>query len=294
MPRPAVVKIHLEPTSRCNAVCRFCRRRARPAGTSDLALPSLGRFLRGLSVDECILCGSEGEPTLHPEFDSLLAVVARASAGLMLHTNGATHSEAWWAALPSKLSRFPRARVTFGLDGLADTHQRHRTTSFEVVTTNLRAFIRAGGRGVWHCVLFRHNELQLAEIEAMAKEIGAQLQVSTSQAYDEICAPPTTIPPGVYGKVDYHRLRSLERASWAPDVIRCLHEIFIKADGTLHPCVFVAREHDGALPPGATPVLISDFDYRAATASPYFQLTGNGRSASCRKYCATQLGKDGG
>ena len=262
--------------------------------TSDIGLSSLTRFLRGLVLEECILCGSEGEPTLHPEFDSLLAVVARATAALTLHTNGATHSEAWWAALPAKLSQFSRARLSFGLDGLADTHGRHRTTPFEVVAANLRAFARAGGEGVWHCILFKHNEAQLAAIEATAREIGVKLQVSTSQAYDDVCAPPATIPSGVYGKVDYRDLHQLQQATCAPGSIRCLGELFIKADGTLHPCVFVAREQDGPLPSGATAVHISDSDYHAATASAYFQMAGNGRSAICGKYCATQFEADAG
>ena len=64
-------------------------------------------------------------------------------------------------------------KVTFGIDGLADTHFIHRpNTDFNKIISNAESFIKGGGKAVWQFIIFKNNQHQIEEAKELAKNIG--------------------------------------------------------------------------------------------------------------------------
>jgi MoaA/NifB/PqqE/SkfB family radical SAM enzyme len=167
----AIRHVHLELTTRCNALCPMCRRTefggvARGLAIRDLSIEEIRTiftpdFLRQLrQVD---LCGVHGDPVAARSFDAAVEWFAAANAALAIevYTNGALRPPQWWAELARHTAAI---RVVFAIDGLEDTYAFYRRgASFDKVVENARAFIDAGGRAQWDFLVFRHNEHQLDE-----------------------------------------------------------------------------------------------------------------------------------
>lgn len=130
--------------------------------------PSLVSQLQGIDF-----CGSYGDPAMAPD---LLAIVDHFRLGspgsrLVIFSNGGLRAPAWWRELASVLGR--PSRVVFGIDGIGDTNAVYRrNVVFDRVMANARAFIEAGGEAQWDFLVFKHNESQLAEAEALSREMG--------------------------------------------------------------------------------------------------------------------------
>jgi MoaA/NifB/PqqE/SkfB family radical SAM enzyme len=176
----AIRHVHLELTTRCNALCPMCRRTefggvARGLAIRDLSIEEIRTiftpdFLRQLrQVD---LCGVHGDPVAARSFDAAVEWFAAANAALAIevYTNGALRPPQWWAELARRIAAI---RVVFAIDGLEDTYAFYRRgASFDKVVENARAFIDAGGRAQWDFLVFRHNEHQLDEAKRRASELG--------------------------------------------------------------------------------------------------------------------------
>jgi MoaA/NifB/PqqE/SkfB family radical SAM enzyme len=113
---------------------------------------------------------------------------------LGLHTNGGAKSAEWWSELGRILPQ-GKGYVRFGIDGLETTnHLYRRNTKWDTVMRNVKAFIAAGGNAEWDFLVFRHNEHQVSDARALAKELGFTLfnvkasarffDLSRSQAID--------------------------------------------------------------------------------------------------------------
>jgi sulfatase maturation enzyme AslB (radical SAM superfamily) len=63
--------------------------------------------------------------------------------------------------------------VTFGIDGLYDTHSLYRIgTNFDTIIKNAKMFINNGGNACWTFIIFKHNEHQVELAEQLAKTTG--------------------------------------------------------------------------------------------------------------------------
>jgi MoaA/NifB/PqqE/SkfB family radical SAM enzyme len=172
--------VHVELTTRCNALCPMCRRTAFGSVAPGLAQIDLrladiraiftSDFLQQLrQVD---LCGVHGDPVAATSLDDVLQWFAEINPALAIevYTHGAIRPTSWWAELGRS---YKTIKVVFAIDGLEDTHTIYRRgTRFAKAVENARAFIGAGGRAQWDFLVFRHNEHQVEEAKRRAQAWG--------------------------------------------------------------------------------------------------------------------------
>ena len=172
----------LEITTYCNAACPQCPRNVQGSGINPyMPLVHLSREAidAAFSVDHCknirqiFFCGSYGDPVMHPEFLDILQDFRNKNPTLWLyvHTNGGVHGEQYWAEIATIMNGY--GQIDFGFDGLEDTlHLYRRNVKYAVAMRNARSFIRAGGRAQWNFIVFKHNEHQVEQAQALSKEYG--------------------------------------------------------------------------------------------------------------------------
>lgn len=172
----------LEITTYCNAGCPQCPRNdlgGRLNPYMDLVHLERDVIDRAFDAQLCgrlrqvFFCGSYGDPMVHPEFLHILKDFRHKNPTLWLyvHTNGGAHNTAYWHEMAEIMDG--HGQVDFGLDGLEDTlHLYRKHVDYHKVIDNAQAFIDAGGRALWHMIVFRHNEHQVARAEQIAKDMG--------------------------------------------------------------------------------------------------------------------------
>lgn len=174
-------QIHLEITNNCQASCPMCNRNVQGGLDNPLIKNqewTLEEFIKIMDpvlaqLDGFYFCGNFGDPILN---SNLLAMCRYSKAKapntkIGIHTNGGAKSTEWWIDLAGGLPK--DHLVTFAIDGLEDTHHLYRIgTTFENVTRNAKAFIRAGGNAEWVFIRFKHNEHQVEEARKLADKWG--------------------------------------------------------------------------------------------------------------------------
>jgi len=175
--------VHLELTSKCNVSCPMCGRN-KFGGPDNEFLPqtelSLADIQRIMPVEfvkqlhRLFMCGNYGDPIVAKDtleiFQWLRSVNPRMKLGL--HTNGAAKSPSWWSKLGRTLGQ-QGDYVRFGIDGLADTnHIYRRGANWDRIMDNTRAFISAGGHACWEFIVFKHNEHQIDQAQALSESLG--------------------------------------------------------------------------------------------------------------------------
>lgn len=171
--------IHLELTSKCQARCPMCPRRINGGPLNpliELSEITLEQFKEWFSVDfikqldSLFMCGNLGDPIIAQDCLEIYQYLRETNTTMRLsmHTNGSARTPLWW----SKLATL-NVRVTFGIDGLQDTHSLYRVgTSYKTIIENASAFIEAGGEAEWHMLVFQHNEYQVDYCRRIATSMG--------------------------------------------------------------------------------------------------------------------------
>lgn len=121
-------------------------------------------------------CGNFGDPIINDDLIEMIeyAVSVNPKLNVRIHTNGGARKIEWWTKLAKALPQ--THTVIFAIDGLEDTHHLYRIgTKYETVIKNASAFIAAGGRAEWCFIKFKHNEHQVEEAKARAKDLGFSL-----------------------------------------------------------------------------------------------------------------------
>lgn len=143
---------------------------------SELSLRDISHMFTdktAMGLKEIVICGSYGEPVMAKEFLEIVEFFIRKSpdARIIVDTNGSVRHPEWWKKLGQLLA--PRDHfISFGLDGLADTHAIYRRgTSFEKILENAKAFIGAGGKARWIFLVFKHNEHQVESARKLSIEM---------------------------------------------------------------------------------------------------------------------------
>lgn len=171
--------LHLELTSKCQARCPMCPRRINGGILNPLiSLCEIDletyiswfpkEFIKQL--DSINLCGNLGDPIIASECLEILEYTKHInpSINLKMHTNGSAREPAWWKRL-SKTGIV----VTFGIDGLEDTHHLYRiNTAFDKILENAKTFISHGGRAEWDMLVFEHNHHQIDECRQLSIHLG--------------------------------------------------------------------------------------------------------------------------
>ena len=173
--------LELEITSHCNSFCPHC-----PRFDSDLNLISSMQLKHWnwkkikynleldqlINLKQVIIRGDKGEPLMHPNLEEIVDFFLGGSSQpeVLIGTNGSVRNTEWWGRLGSKSKRLV---VDFSIDGLDDTNEIYRVgTNYKKIIKNASAFIQAGGRANWRCLIFKHNQHQIQEIKQFAKQLG--------------------------------------------------------------------------------------------------------------------------
>jgi len=259
-------RVHLEPTSYCNARCPICPRNDH--GVADprvvqhhLSLAEVKQIFSAefISELELFLCeGNFGDPIMNPQLADILWYFAEANPQLKLEvtTNGGARSETWW----QQLAAVPNLTVRFSIDGLEDTNHLYRQdVDWQVLQRNFGAFIAAGGDAQWKFIVFDHNQHQAAQAQQLADAWGFSLFSmenhgrSVGIAFDKDGNLSHTIGDW-QGDTDYARVSRILAydqtdtgkhmpASRRPaDSIDCSHinSIYVDSRGFVYPCCFTA------------------------------------------------------
>ena len=174
-----IKSIHLEVTSKCQARCPMCPRRI-AGGVLDPFITldeiTLEQFKEWFPIDfvqqlnDLNMCGNLGDPIIAKDTLEIFQYLRNTNPNIILsmHTNGSARTLAWWRELAGL-----QVRVTFGIDGLSDTHALYRIgTDFNQILKNAQEFITAGGEAEWHMLLFKHNEHQVDQCRSISETYG--------------------------------------------------------------------------------------------------------------------------
>lgn len=176
------LKLQIEITPTCNAMCRGCDRFMPGTDIVNPMLPTgksahmdFDFFKKIFSEQEIkdkmhvvFFTGAYGDCIMHPRVKEFIRHVLPFS-WVRIETNGGLHSEEWWEDLGDN-----RIKVEFALDGTDnDTHSTYRrNVVYDKVLANARAFIKGGGIAIWTMIEHSHNSHQIQDAKKLAEEYG--------------------------------------------------------------------------------------------------------------------------
>ena len=132
--------VHLEITSKCQARCPMCPRRINGGLLNPLMSLNeidLDTFKKWFTVDfikqldSLFMCGNLGDPIIAQDCAEIYCYLREINPTIRLsmHTNGSARSRRFWEQLAEL-----KVKVTFGIDGLEDTHSLYRIdTQFDKI-----------------------------------------------------------------------------------------------------------------------------------------------------------------
>ena len=248
--------IHFELTSKCQARCPMCPRRINGGPMNPFVDPteiSLETFKKWFPVEfikqlnSLFMCGNLGDPIIAQDCLEIFRYLNETNPGIRLsmHTNGSARNADWWRSLAGE-----KVKVTFGIDGLSDTHSLYRIgTDFHQILRNASAFIQAGGVAEWHMLVFKHNEHQIDECKNLSQSMGFNKFVSKNTSRFKEKKLNVLDDAGKTINILYPTDRS---AILTKNVSSSLNEItkieckaqkyrqlYVAADGTVSPCCWL-------------------------------------------------------
>lgn len=175
-----ITGVHLELTTKCNAMCPMCARNfkgniRKELQQKDLTLEDCKKILTPEFLKQVTfisLCGVFGDSVCNPELIEIIKYIYSCNSGIFIHlyTNGGIKEIAWWEKLAKILVN---GSVVFGIDGIDETHSVYRrNTDINKVFQNANAFIKAGGFAEWDFIVFKHNENQIELAHLLSKKMG--------------------------------------------------------------------------------------------------------------------------
>ena len=182
-------QMHIELTNACNAACPMCVRfyNNSPLVRPDLeigqiTLEKFKSYFPPEIISKCnliLFCGVHGDPCTAKDMYEICEYIDSVSSktAVRVNTNGGMRKSDWWAKLGKLFSKHPWNKdnhwaVTFSIDGLEDTnHLYRRNVNWETLISNAQAFIDAGGPATWDFLIFKHNEHQITDAQALAKKL---------------------------------------------------------------------------------------------------------------------------
>lgn len=252
--------IHLEITSKCQARCPMCPRRISGGPLNPfikLDEITLDVFKKWFELDfikqldSLFMCGNLGDPIISKDTLEIYQYLREVNPNIRLamHTNGSARDPEWWQRLAQL-----KVKVTFGIDGLADTHHLYRiSTDFNKIIENARAFITAGGVAKWHMLVFAHNEHQIEEARTMSKQMGfvdfsikhtSRFKQDYLQVIDDAGRPTHRIKP-TQTSLDMIPLAEAAQKEVKPHIVckaQKFKQLYVSACGNVSPCCWLDME----------------------------------------------------
>ena len=247
--------VHLELTSKCQARCPMCPRRINGGPMNPLVSLDeidLAQFKEWFSIefiqqlDSLFMCGNLGDPIIAKDCLEIFQYIRSTNPRIRLsmHTNGSARTASWWKSLAKT-----DVRVTFGIDGLSDTHHLYRVgTDFDHIMRNATDFIRSGGLAEWHMLAFKHNEHQIDECRLLSEKLGfAKFQVKHTSRFQDnkfhVLDDSGKTTHILYPTERSAGIVSLVKENLESTQIQCkavkYKQIYIAADGTVSPCCWL-------------------------------------------------------
>ena len=252
--------IHLEITSKCQARCPMCPRRISGGPLNPfikLDEITLDVFKKWFELDfikqldSLFMCGNLGDPIISKDTLEIYQYLRETTPNIRLamHTNGSARDTEWWQRLAQL-----KVKVTFGIDGLADTHHLYRiSTDFNKIIENAQAFITAGGVAKWHMLVFAHNEHQIEQAKTMSKQMGfvdfsikhtSRFKQDYLQVIDDAGRPTHRIKP-TQTSLDMIPLAEAAQKEVKPHIVckaQKFKQLYVSACGNVSPCCWLDLE----------------------------------------------------
>jgi glutaredoxin-related protein len=179
--------LHIELSTFCNAACPMCPRfyEGTDVVRPDLKLTqiTLANFKKYFPIDnikqftKILYCGTMGDPLMAKDCFDILEYVheLNPNCNQVIHTNGGLRNTEFWTKM-GKLFTHDKMRLVFSIDGLEDTnHLYRRNVDWNILMSNVKTFIDAGGNAAWEFLVFRHNEHQIEQAKELAYNMGFKL-----------------------------------------------------------------------------------------------------------------------
>tara|TARA_Y100000289_G_C3911729_1_gene145055 strand:+ start:128 stop:970 length:843 start_codon:yes stop_codon:yes gene_type:complete len=178
------LRMWLDISTYCNAGCPACHRTDRISGGlhHEKWLPmvqwSFEQFKKAYSIEflqqikSWEICGTFGDPAMNKDLYEICEYICTNSeTKVNIDTNGSIRSADWW----KKLGKLPGLQVDFAVEGINQEMQNYyrRKTNLYKILANMKAFSDGGGKANVLCIIHKHNQNHLFEIEALCREYGA-------------------------------------------------------------------------------------------------------------------------
>lgn len=182
-------RVHVEASSRCNSRCPMCSRYTATGHIQPrLSLEDLSTDIffklftpqRTINISEVYFSGVYGDPCMNKNLPDFVDHLLNVGISPSIDTNGGFQKESWWEKLGAKKN----IRINFSIDGLETTnHIYRRNVKWSRVWTNLNGYVRAGGKGSWTFIVFKHNEHQVEEAKRLAESLGLKFRLKKTQKF---------------------------------------------------------------------------------------------------------------
>lgn len=172
--------LHIELSTFCNAACPMCPRyyEGTDVVRPDLNLTqiTLDKFKNYFPVDvikqftRILYCGTMGDPLMAKDCYDIFEYVHQLNPNCnqTVHTNGGIRNSEFWTNM-GNLFKHDKMKLVFSIDGLEDTnHLYRRNVDWNILMSNVKTFINAGGNATWEFLVFRHNEHQIEQAKDLA------------------------------------------------------------------------------------------------------------------------------
>jgi len=238
-------QISTELTFRCNAQCPACHR-MKPLRINlndkkyTITLENFKILFNSEllnNLEWLVINGNFGDSIMNKEFREIISYVKEHDTKIIIHTNGAIHSEDYWIDVGNILT--DKDIINFDIDGLEDTHHIYRiNTKYENVIRNACAVISTNRPKVhWKYIVFDYNEHQVEEAHKRAKELGFTT-FSTVKTNRDFRAP--TSGPFVHAK-------KVEKIEKLPKKIICSWydwgKWYVSPDGNVFRCCWTGGHY---------------------------------------------------
>jgi MoaA/NifB/PqqE/SkfB family radical SAM enzyme len=248
--------VHLEITSRCNAKCPMCSRTNNPIILNNQSEITYKQFVKFFppefisKLKKFKFCGNYGDPAIAHDLIPIHEYIFEHNPNIQitLSTNGGVRHTDFWHHLGKIYNTSQQSFVEWHIDGLEETNHLYRVgVLWKKLMANAGAFIATGANAKWFYIPFFHNEHQVEEAEALAKDMGFRdfvLKISArfrdfkkGHTYrDEKGTVKKIYPP----TADRFNIEHMQHQG----ELICLHkqrkEIYVDSWGRLFPCCWTA------------------------------------------------------
>ncbi len=262
------LKVHIELSNKCNAMCPQCGRNTSANGelrlqagmqTTELRLEDIEKifddeFWNTHTITNVRFVGNYSDPIATKDLHEIVEffIFNNPDIKVAISTNGSLKTEDWWYHFGSMFNNKHR-RVIFALDGTDNiTHNlyRHRT-NYDKIIRNAKAFISAGGHAEWSFIVFKHNEHQLNKAKELSQEYGFKKfnTVWTTRFHNGKGFKKYSLDGAEYKleETTKRQMPNMSKIPWPPEDldISCkvlkedYEEIFVDYTGEIVPCCWV-------------------------------------------------------